>query len=109
MAGMVVGMPSIADLERLLSASPHDADLLYGIAMEHAKADRVDEACAFYDRCLSADPGYCYAYYHKARALESGGRVEEARGVLTQGLATAKRAGDRHAEAEIRGYLDELA
>jgi tetratricopeptide (TPR) repeat protein len=101
-------MPSIADLERLLAKAPGDADLLYGLAMEHAKAGRVDVACGLYDRCLEADAGYCYAYYHMARALEGAGRMEEARAVLRAGLEAAKRAGDGHAESEIEGYLAEL-
>lgn len=102
-------MPSIADLERLLARDPSDPDLLYGLAMEHAKAGRTDTACAFFDQCLAADPAYCYAYFHKARALEAAERSPEAAIVLRAGLEAAKRAGDRQAISEITGYLDELA
>jgi tetratricopeptide (TPR) repeat protein len=102
-------MPSIADLERLLAAAPSDPDLLYGLAMEHAKAGRTDTACTFFDRCLAADPAYCYAYYHKARTLEAAGRLPEAVATLREGHAAAQRAGDRHAISEITAYLDELS
>ena len=101
-------MPSIADLERLLERSPDDPDLLYGLAMEHAKAGRTDTACGFFDRCLAADHAYCYAYFHKARTLEAAGRIDEALGVLRAGAAAARAAGDRQAIAEIDSYLDEL-
>lgn len=101
-------MPSIADLQRLLDKSPNDPDLLYGLAMEHSKAGRTDDACAHFDRCLAADPAYCYAYYHKARALESAGRIPDALATLRAGLAAAKAARDNHALSELSAYLDEL-
>jgi len=101
-------MPSIADLQRLLDKSPNDPDLLYGLAMEHAKAARTDEACAHFDRCLAADPTYCYAYYHKARALEAAHRITEALATLRAGLTAAKAARDNHALSELTAYLDDL-
>lgn len=101
-------MPSIADLERLLAKSPSDPDLLYGLAMEHAKAGRTDIACEHFDRCLAADPAYCYAYYHKARALESAQRADDAMTTLRLGITAAKRFGDQHALSELNSYLDEL-
>ena len=101
-------MPTIEALEALLARSPGDPDLLYGLAMEHAKAGRTDIACTHFDRCLAADPAYCYAYFHKARALQSAGRDADAATCLRAGLEAAKKAGDRHAISEISGYLDEF-
>ena len=102
-------MPSIADLERLLAADPKDAFLLYGMAQEHARAGRGSEALGWYDRCLAADPGYCYAYFHKARTLQALGRVPDAIATLKAGAVAARRAGDGHAASEIAAYLDELS
>lgn len=101
-------MPSIQDLEKLLAADPDDAFLLYGLAQEHAKAAHHDAALAAYDRCLAVDPGYCYAYFHKACTLEAAGRPDAAIATLRDGVAAAKRAGDGHALSEISAYLDEL-
>src|SRR5262245_24352909 len=103
------GMPSIADLERLLATNPADAFVLYGLAQEHAKAGNTARAVEFYDRCLAADRAYCYAYFHKAKALEAGGRVDEAMATLRAGVAASRAAGDAHAASEIAAYLDELA
>lgn len=102
-------MPSIQALEALLAKSPGDPDLLYGLAMEHAKAGRTDDACDLFDRCLASDPAYCYAYFHKARTLEAASRIDEAAHTLRLGLEAAARAQDRHAASEIQAYLDEIA
>lgn len=102
-------MPSIADLERLLAADPNDAFLLYGMAQEQAKAGNHARAVQWYDRCLAADPAYCYAYFHKARSLEAAGRAPEAIATLMAGAAAARTAHDAHAAGEIAGYLDELS
>jgi tetratricopeptide (TPR) repeat protein len=101
-------MPSLEQLEKLLAADPGDAFVLYGLAQEHAKQGHFARAVEFYDRCLSVDPAYCYAYYHKARALEGKGDRAEAVAVLKAGMAQARGVGDAHAAAEIEALLDEL-
>jgi len=101
-------MDRLQQLLAMLEKEPGDAFCLYGVAQEHARADRHDEALGWYDRTIAADPGYCYAYFHKARSLEALGRVPEAIATLRAGAAEADRCGDRHARSEIGGYLDEL-
>jgi tetratricopeptide (TPR) repeat protein len=104
-------MPSLAQLEKLLAADPRDTFVLYGLAQEHAKAGGEAghaKAVEFYDRCLEVDPLYCYAYFHKARSLVALGRGAEAAKTLKAGIAAARKAGDRHAESELSGSLDEL-
>lgn len=99
-------MPTIEQLLKVLATEPNDPFTLYGLAQAYAKAGRTAEALDHYDRCLVADPGYCYAYFHKAKALEDAGRVAEAAGVLRAGIVVAKRVGDSHAASEMSGYLD---
>ena len=101
-------MPSIEQLEKLLAADPGDVFVLYGLAQEHAKLGDTARAVDYYDRALAADPHYCYAYFHKAKALEAAGRVPEAVAALKAGLTVARKAGDQQAIGEISGYLDEL-
>jgi len=91
----------LAKLEALLKADPNDPFVTYGIAMEHAKADRLEEAIGWLDRTLGLDEGYLYAYFQKARVLSELGRDGDARAILTRGLAAAKRAGDDHAHSEM--------
>ena len=95
-------------LEKLLAVDPHDAECLYFIAMEHAGAGDAEQALAFFDRALNEDPGFCYAYFHKARTLEAMGDAGAAREVLTDGLARAVAAGDAKAREEISSFLDSL-
>jgi tetratricopeptide (TPR) repeat protein len=101
-------MPSIPDLQRLLEKDPNDAFLLYGLAQEYAKAGDTAKAVEFYDKCLVADPGYCYAYFHKARALLAAGDRERAAATVKEGMAAAKKVGDGHAMSELSGFLDEI-
>jgi tetratricopeptide (TPR) repeat protein len=101
-------MPTIAQLERLLAAEPHDAFLLYALAQEHAKAGDHVGAVAAYDRCLAVDSGSCYAYFHKARSLAAHGEAEAAIATLEEGLAVARRSGDAKAAGEIASELATL-
>jgi tetratricopeptide (TPR) repeat protein len=102
-------MPSIEQLEKMLQADPADAFVLYALAQEHAKAGRHEAAVQYYDRCLGADPAYCYAYFHKARSLEAMGRDDDAMETLRQGVDAARTAGDAHALSELSAYLDEIS
>lgn len=101
-------MPTVAQLEALLAKSPDDTFLLYGLAQEHAKAGDTDTACSLYDRVIALDPHYCYAYFHKARALEDAERTDEAIATLRLGVAAAREANDQKALGEIGSFLDEL-
>ncbi len=99
----------LAQLHRLLELEPRDAFCLYGLGQEYAQRGQTDEAVRWYDRCLEVDPNYCYAYFHKARALEAVDRTDEAVASLRLGLQHAKSSGDAHAASEIAGYLDQLS
>jgi tetratricopeptide (TPR) repeat protein len=101
-------MPTIEQLEKLLAIDPTDTFVLYGLAQEHAKAAEFSRAIDFYDRCLAADPHYCYAYFHKARAHEAAGDTQAAIAALQAGLAASHEAGDGKAQSEITEYLAAL-
>jgi len=101
-------MPSIEQLEKLLALDPADPFILYGLAQEHAKLGQTDAAINFYNRCLAADPAYCYAYFHKAKAQHDANRTADAIATLRAGLLAARQAKDSHAASEIQGFLDEL-
>lgn len=102
-------MSRLAQLEKLLAADPTDADVLYMVAQEHAKAGDHGKAVEWYDRCLAASPTYHYAYFHKARSQEAMGDLAAAAGTVAAGLESATRAGDSKAQGELAGYLDQLS
>ncbi len=103
-----MGHGRIELLEKMLERDPGDAFCRYGLAQEHLKAGNIDEAVIWFDRTIESDRDYCYAYYHKARALEQAGRIDEAAAVLRAGLERATSCGDSHAAAEIQSFLDQL-
>ena len=92
----------------LLAAEPDDGFVLYGLAQECQKLGRFADAVAYYDRTMQADPKQCYAFFHKAKALEALGRRGDAMATLRQGLAQARAVGDFKAANEIECYLDEV-
>lgn len=101
-------MTRLESLQKLHAAEPDDADVRYMIAAEHAKAGAHDQAVEWYTKCLDADPDYHYAAYHMARSLEALGDIAAAMGVLTTGLARARKATDAKAAGEIEAYLESL-
>lgn len=98
----------LPQLLKLVAAEPNDPFLLYGVAQEYGRRSATDEAIGWYDRCLTVDPNYCYAYYHKAKVLEEAGRTGEAVTTLRTGLERARAARDSKAASEIASFLDEL-
>ncbi len=100
-------MPTLAQLEALLIAEPNDTFVLYGLAQEHAKAGHVAKSIEFYDRVLTLDPHYCYAYFHKAKVQYDAGNQENAISTVQGGIEAARKTGDMQALRELSGLLDE--
>lgn len=100
-------MDRIAMLNDILAENPDDAFARYGLAMEYAKND-VDRAMQEFRALLSKHPEYTAGYFMAAQTLASAGRVDEAKSMLMQGIETAKRSGNSHAESEMDQMLAEL-
>lgn len=98
----------LTKLEKLHAGDPKDPFLTYGIALEHGKAGRYDDAIAWLDKTLANDVGYAYAYFQKAKMLEQKGDTDAARAVLRVGMPAARAAGDAHAAEEMMGFLESL-
>jgi tetratricopeptide (TPR) repeat protein len=92
-------------LQQMAAANPSNTFARYGIAMEHVKAGRLEDAVAAFRSVLEADPNYSAAYYHGGQALEKLGRLEEARQMYRRGLAVTR---DPHAAGELQAALDIL-
>lgn len=101
-------MPRLDQLEMLHAADPQDAFLTYGIALEHAKAQRFADAITWLDKTLGIDPHYCYAFFQKAKMLSEQGEEERAREVLRLGMEVAAKAGDAHAREEMGALLQSM-
>lgn len=101
-------MSRVPQLMKLHAADPADADVLYMLAQEHARAGDQAEAQSWYDRCLSADGNYLYAYFHKARSQQAAGDAAGALATARAGHALARTRGDTKATNELAGLVDEL-
>lgn len=99
----------LAQLQKLHAVDPADPFCAYGIGIEHAKAGRRDEAAAWFEKTIAADPAYCYAYYQLGKTLAEMDRPADARAALERGLDAAARGGDQHARDELAALLETIS
>lgn len=101
-------MDRLEILKGMLETNPNDQFARYGLAMEFVKGGKFEEAVAEFRALLSVNPNYVAAYYHGGQALEKLSRKEEARALYQQGIETAGRNGDSHAQSELEEALEAL-
>src|SRR5690348_3658759 len=101
-------MDRIAMLNEILSQNPNDAFARYGLAMEYSNKGDIELALQEFGNLLKANPEYTAGYFMAAQTLAKAGRTDEAKKMLTDGIASAQRTGNRHAESEMEGMLAEL-
>jgi len=101
-------MDRIAMLTEFLAENPGDAFARYGLAMEHSKAGHTDAALAEFRKLLERHPDYTAGYFMAAQTLAQAGRNDEARKMLQDGIASALRTGNQHAQSEMEAMLQEL-
>jgi predicted Zn-dependent protease len=101
-------MDRIGTLVEILSQNPNDAFARYGLAMEYAKAGDVERALEEFGKLLAAHPEYTAGYFMAAQTLVNANRTDEAKKMLVEGIASARRTGNQHAQSEMTAMLDEL-
>ena len=101
-------MDRIVNLTEILSQDPNNAMARYGLAMEYSNSGKLDQSLAEFDKLLAANPDYAAAYFMAAQTLVKAGRNNDAKAMLRNGIAAAVRKGDRHAQSEMQGMLEEL-
>jgi len=101
-------MDRVAMLNEILSQNPNDAFARYGLAMEYSKAGEVERALEEFGKLLSAHPDYTAGYFMAAQTLATANRVDEAKRMLVDGISSATRTGNTHAQSEMTAMLDEL-
>jgi Tfp pilus assembly protein PilF len=95
-------------LESMLAQSPDDTFLRYALALAEASAGDVPRARDRLEALVQADPNYVAAYFQLAQLQVQLGQPDLAKPVLARGIEVARRAGDAHAEEEMRGFLQQL-
>jgi predicted Zn-dependent protease len=95
-------------LKEVLSQHPRDAFARYGLAMEYSNDGAIQPALEEFGKLLSDHPEYTAGYFMAAQVLARAERIEEAKKVLTEGIASAQRTGNSHAQSEMEAMLSEL-
>ena len=102
-------MDRIAMLKEILVANPVDAFARYGLAMEYANSGQVEMALTEFGLLLEKSPDYTAGYFMAAQTLAKVSRIEEAKAMLVNGIASAKKTGNNHALSEMESMLEEIA
>ena len=101
-------MDRVAMLTEILAQNPKDAFARYGLAMEHSNQGNVESAMEEFGKLLGAHPDYTAGYFMAAQTLARTNRVAEAKKMLGEGIVSARRTGNTHAQSEMEGMLTEL-
>jgi len=101
-------MDRIAMLTEILQQSPNDTFARYGLALEYSNGGQIERSLEEFGKLLSTNPDYTPGYFMCAQTLAKAERVDEAKKMLVDGIASAKRTGNSHALSEMQGMLDEL-
>jgi len=101
-------MDRIAMLNEILAENPGDEFARYGLAMEYSKSGEIDRALEEFGKLLTAHPDYTPGYFMAAQALATANRIDEAKKMLVEGISSARRTGNNHAQSEMTAMLEEL-
>ena len=102
-------MDRIAALIEVLTQNPNDAFARYGLAMEHSNRGDFEHALAEFSTLLKTHPDYTAGCFMAAQTLAKADRQEDAKKMLTDGIASARRTGNLHAQSEMEAMLAELS
>jgi predicted Zn-dependent protease len=95
-------------LQQILAANPQDSFARYGLAMDYAGRNELDSALEQFAMLLRDHPNYTPGYFMAAQTLVRAGRIHPAKEHLEQGISSAQREGNAHAQREMQALLDEL-
>ena len=101
-------MDRIAMLTEILAANPEDSFARYGLAQEYSNSGQIDQAVKEFKTLLEKNPDYTAAYFMAAQALVKDERTDEAKRMLVDGVSSARRTGNTHAQSEMTAMLEEL-
>ena len=95
-------------LKAIIAQDPANKLARYALGMEYSGRGEVDAAVAAFRELIQNNPDYANAYFMAAQTLSNADRKDEAKQLLQEGIAAAKRANNRHAENEMTAMLEEL-
>jgi len=93
--------PSVESLEKLLGTPRDGALLRFSLGVEYLRLENAGKACEHLRHAVAADPGYSAAWRALGKALELSGSPRDALAAYRDGIAAARKKGDRQAEKEM--------
>ncbi len=98
----------IEKIRKMLVDAPGDLFLKHALALEYIKLGRDGDARLLFEEILAEDPGYVGSYYHLGKLLERLNEFTHAEEIYKRGIKESIKAGDRHAEGELRSALEDI-
>lgn len=95
----------LAFLEKTTGDGSTDPLAWYGLALEYAGLDCLDDALATFEKLRALNAKYVPMYLMCGQLLAKAGRAAEARTWLETGVAEARAQGNQHALGEIQEAL----
>jgi Tfp pilus assembly protein PilF len=96
--------PSVESLEKLIGTPRDGALLRFSLGTEYLKSENYEKAAEYLRQAVAKDPGYSAAWRALGKALESSGQTEEALSAYRDGIAAARKKGDKQAEKEMNVF-----
>lgn len=96
-------------LEEFVAKKPDDAFSRYGLAVECMNGGDAAAADSHFRIVIQNNSDYVPAYLMYGQLLAREGRKEEAKQVLSNGIAAATRKGNSHARSEMEALLLDLS
>jgi len=95
-------------IEAMLVDDPTDTFLRYSLAMELDKENENDRSLQQLMELTKDEPPYVPAFFMAGQQLTRLDRVDEARGILREGIEQARTQNDSHAAGEMSEFLASL-
>jgi tetratricopeptide (TPR) repeat protein len=102
-------MDRLESLLNFLEQDPDDAFTLYAIALEYSSRKETDKSIFYLESIIRKDPDYLAAYQQLGHLLAVSNKKAEAIEIYNKGIQVAKKAGDKHAENNLRSLVEELS
>ncbi|MDZ4752435.1 MAG: tetratricopeptide repeat protein [Flavobacteriales bacterium] len=98
-------MSRLETLQKMLFETPKDEFLLYAIALEYRKLDKLDDAIEILEGLLESHDDYLPVYYQLGHLYAEQGGREQAIDIFQKGIALAQTRGDRRTMGELSEAL----
>ena len=102
-------MDRVAMLSEILTANPEDSFARYGLAQEYSNTGQIEQALKEFKTLIEKNPDYTPAYFMAAQTLAKAERIDESKRMLVDGISSARRTGNNHAQSEMTTMLEELS